>query len=129
MMAFVTAARIAHRQNGPQSVEAELFGQQTIERFRNRIADRPAAEMPWPEVSGANLGKWQSDDLPGPGSIFPSNNDLSILTPPGASRVYCVFNADCNSDVVIDAQDQCYGIQVKVCWNGTTCPNVGDACP
>ena len=123
MMAYVTAARITRQQNSSNTTEASLFAQETIERFRNRIAARlPTEEVPWP---GANVGTWQDDPLPVDGG----GSDSILQTPGRATRVYCVMKVDCNGNGTVTDPDDCYGVQVKVCWNGTQCPTPGqDTC-
>ena len=111
-MAFVTAARIVRQQGSGSFVEATSLAQETIEGFRNQIgAQANPADLPWP---GANVGTWQQ------GAPVPVSSGLS-----GATRVYCVFQADCNGDGDTDdvpLGGDCYAVHVKVCWDGTVCP-------
>ena len=128
-MALATAARIARQQDGAANAEASFLAQQTVERFRNRIAARPADQLPWPMPNAETnvndnswLGTWQDD----PPTLTRDPN--SITSSPGAERRYCVIKADCNADGDTTDPDDCYRIQVKVCWNGTPCPEVGTGC-
>jgi len=131
-MAFVAAARMNREQNNPQNAEAAGYAQQTIERFRSRIACSPAdiPASPWFDANcNATLPVgWQDDPLPpgnpgaGSESLLNSPNNVA----PNPLRRYCVTAADCDGDAAVG---DCYSIQVRVCWDGIVCPAVGAACP
>ena len=110
LMAFVTASRIARQRNSASTSEGGFFAQQTLERFRNDVS---VDANRLPGLSGAG---WQSHPLP-PAPVAGSNTE-SILNE-GAKRCYQVYPADCDG---VSGTGDCYGIQVKVCWNGTVCP-------
>lgn len=124
-MSFVAAARMTQAKNNPQNAEAADYAQQTIERFRSKIACKQPAD-PTAQWFDANCAAtlpvgWQDDPLPGGGGTE------SILAIPGAppARRYCVSPTnplDC-------AAGDCYTIQVRICWNGTACPAAGAPCP
>lgn len=109
MMAFVTAARISRASNPAGYAEASYYAQQTIEQFRNRVADQ--SSDPW---LSTNAGKgWQADLLPAP----PGKNDPILDASP--KRCYQV-NTACGG--------ACYQVDVQVCWTGASPPVLG-ACP
>lgn len=123
LMAFVTAARINRSQVSPETAEANLFGQQTLEGFYNRVAADDTF------FSALTLQQWQDDALPAGGGTE------SIRTM-GAARRYCVIPQDCDADGILAGagappEVDCYSVQVRVCWDGavaTACPIVGTAC-
>ena len=106
MLAFTTAKKTSVR--GAGVVEAADFAQQTIERFRNKIAcDDPdwfsaatcATILPAPA--------WTADSLPGsPGS-------LSMIGQ-GGSRQYRVTPSDCDGD---GTNGDCFQLDTKVAWS------------
>ena len=122
LMAFVTAARIGHAMDPRQQAEAALFGQETLERLRNRVGtDDPTfnpANPLFPSPASV-VSNWQEDPLlDAQGNLLPGSPD-SILGVDGrqAKRCYRMIKENC-AGVVGD----CYAVQVKVCWNGTLCP-------
>ena len=119
-MALATAARLSVAQSSPAIGEAMGFAQESVERPRNHVA---ADDMGW---FTSRVGSWQDDAL----SATPTGSE-SINQPPvkQAERRYCVVPADCDG---VGPTDDCYRVEVRVCWNGTTisnCPAPGTPCP
>jgi len=120
MMAFVTAARIGSQQSNPMMAEASGYAQQTLERFRNRVA----ANSPWP-ASEAD-GVWRTDALPAAGGTESMLNIGGVV----ARRCYRVTPEDCDgdglrADPVTPGEQDCYAVDAKVCWRdlaGCPCP-------
>lgn len=110
LMAFVSAARMVREESSPASVEAASYAQQTVERFRNKVA----TDDTW---LSTQAGVWGNDSLPG------SGGSESILTT-GASRRYCIKSV---SAANCGGLDGCFAIRAQVCWNGAACP-AGGAC-
>ena len=99
MAAFLTAMRISVR--GGSNTEAAGLVQQTLERFRNRVACDPGS---W--FGGANCGATPPpantpDPLVG-GALF------------GGTRVYTVTPEDC--DGVPGGPSNCLKVVAKVSW-------------
>ncbi len=111
MMAFVTAARINRTQSNPDMAEASGYAQQTVERFRNLVAN-DAAWAGW--ITTNADGAWHTDALPPPGS----GGTESILDK-GPKRCYRVTAEDVDGVAGTDA----YAVSAKVCWKDLTgCP-------
>lgn len=112
MMAFVTAARINRTQSNPDMAEASGYAQQTVERFRNLVAN----DAIWAGWIALNAdGAWHDDTLPGGGGTE------SIQQPAGtgAKRCYRVTPEDADGDGTTDS----YAVSAKVCWKDLTgCP-------
>lgn len=111
MMAFVTAARLARAQNSTRVAEATDFAQQTLERFRNRVATDDTAVFP--DLAGAG---WQIDPLPP--LPLPGTNSESLLWRTPTSRRYQVTSQDCDGD---GTAGDCYAVTVRVCWDDPLC--------
>jgi len=108
MMAFVTAARINSTQSNPEMTEASGYAQQTVERFRNLVAN----DATWSAWLVANAdGVWHNDALPPPSGL---PTDESILEK-GAKRCYRV-----TQETVVVPGDA-YAVSAKVCWKETGC--------
>jgi Tfp pilus assembly protein PilV len=105
LMAFVTAAQLSS-QVAPYKVEASHLAQQTLERFRNRIA----CDDDWFDAVTCN-GSPQS----GPHTI-PASSSITNL--PLAVRTY---NFAPGADVDGDGTFDYYTMQVTVCWNDPGC--------
>lgn len=88
-------------------VEAADFAQQTIERFRNKIA---CDDIDWfnaPDCTAAGLpAGWTADDLP------PATDTLSMLAQ-GGTRQYQIAEFDCDEDGQVG---DCYKVESKVSW-------------
>ena len=117
MIAFVTAAKMS-KHGGSAQAEAAFYAQQTVERFRNKVACRqPGEDAPganpanlpgdtWFDGNcqqGAPVG-WQDDALP--------NNAAPSITGLGAQREYEVVPVDIDGD----AQPDVYQVTSKVTW-------------
>lgn len=112
MLAFTTAKKVSVGSSG--TVEAADLAQQTIERFRNRIA----CDDPW--FAAANCGidptaltDWTVD--PDAGNIAnglpASPGSLSVIGQ-GGMRQYRVVAADCDGA----PGDECLKVETKVNW-------------
>jgi len=120
MGVFVAAARLHRVDGSPSAAEASAFGEQTMELFRNMVACDSAWFDPTTCGPGAGLpATWTDLPLPGGGGT-------ETMRGAGAVRRYCVTPREC--DGVAPAGD-CYTVRVTVCWDGTSCPAVGTACP
>ena len=106
MMAFITAARIQALQTNPHLAEADGLAEQTAERLRNLVA----ADLTLP------TGGWQSDPISGGGT-----ESISAM---GAVRRYRITPSDCDGDGIVagGGEQDCYAVNVRVCWDGTPCP-------
>ena len=108
MAAFVAAARMSRVQNSPTFAEASDYAEQTLERFRNRVATDDTTVFRNPPVAG-----WQSDPLP------PSaTTSESLLWKTPTSRKYRITAEDCDGD---GTAGDCYAVTVRVCWDDPTC--------
>ncbi len=107
MMAFVLAAMISKR-GGSNNVEAALFVQQSLERFRNHIACDDSWFNP-ASCAGTGVPAWTPDALP----AAPPGSSSSVL-PYGASRQYRVEPADCDG---VGGPGDCFKVTAKVDWN------------
>lgn len=124
MLALVAASRMMRRGDTPAIAEASGYAQQTIEKFRNMIAcDSPWFEQPGCAPNTAPGGmptNWVEDQLP---DRNPANTesflDLAAAIPKTARRCYRVRSRDCDAGA---SPDDCFEIEVKVCWNDGTCP-------
>ncbi len=122
MTAFVTAARLVKDQDNPVKLEATSYAQQTIERFRNRIA---CTDPEWfnsvdcTSTLGVNDGADPTDnnvtggiyDSP-PGDISPASNQYWAADPlvDEFGAPYAVGSAsilDADKDGTIDGK-RCY---------------------
>jgi hypothetical protein len=108
-MAFVAAARMRGEESNPATAEAAAYAQQTVERFRNRVACQGS---PWfdPACNPTLPAGWQSDPFVGGGGTE------SILTGP-ARRCYQVQPFDCDGD---GTDGDCLQMDVTVCWGDLT---------
>lgn len=118
MLAFVAASRMMRLGDTPAVAEASGYAQQTIERFRNMIA----CDSPWflagtcaprpnpPNLDGMPTG-WVADPLPAAAA-----GDTESILNFGARRCYRVAPRVCATT------DDCFEIEVKVCWNTSPCP-------
>jgi len=113
LMAYMAAARMLPPTSTEDSLEAGEFAQQTLEGIRNHVA---TDDNYFAMRAGAG---WQDDVLPAPSS------SQSILNA-GAERRFCVVAADCDG---VGGTGDCYAVSVKLCWDGTSCPAAGTACP
>lgn len=107
MLAFLMAVRLSKREVSNES-EAAFYAQQTLERFRNRIACDDDWFSSNPNCTGS--AQAQIDDPIPPGS--------PILRLPPASRHYTFQPEDCDGDGV---PGDCYRMTAKVCWNEPGC--------
>jgi len=118
MMAFITAARISHEQSSPSIAEAGGYAQETVERFRNRVAASQAQDPAFGDnwlTTTAGAG-WTNDPLPPPAS---GGTESILGMGTGAKRCYRLTAADCDG---VPGND-CYALEVKVCWKDLTgCP-------
>lgn len=112
MAGYTVAARLQRAHDDAASTEAMGYARQLLEEVRNRVA----ADDPWWAAQAAS--GWQSVPFAG--------NGTQTISGQGAARLSCVTAQDCDGDAVIG---DCYAMQVKVCWDGTACPAVGEACP
>ncbi len=117
MMAFVTAARIVGRGDSAAMLEASALAGDMLEDIRNQVA----ADSTW-FADRVNLG-WCDAPLP------PSTSTESVLGPPDAERRYRVVRVDCTGDGDTNDPQDCFSVDVRVCWNGTECPDAGAGCP
>ena len=107
MLAFTSAQKTSAGAVGV--VEASDFAQQTLERFRNKIA---CDDPDWFNASDCtvNFGGlpsvWTNDGLPA------SPGALSVIGQ-GATRQYRVTQADCDGD---GTQGDCLQVESKVAW-------------
>ncbi len=97
LLAFVTAVRISHGSN--LTDEAASLAQQTIDRFRSKIA----CDDSWYTSATCTAN-------PPTGSI--SDNDPAISLP-GGTRQYTVAQADCDGDGSVG---DCLLMNVTVTW-------------
>jgi len=108
MLAFMTAKKISVGAAGV--VEAANFAQQTVERFRNKIAcDDPDwfTAATCSTILPAVPPGWTTDALPG-------NPGLLSLIGQGGSRRYQVTPVDCDGD---GTPGDCFRVDVKVAWS------------
>ncbi len=136
LMAFVTAARLTAERDDPSIVEASGFAQQTIERFRNRIAcddvvwfDASCQPLDIPGRIQSAPGAWTPDPFVNSGGGNYPLGSLSILDVDGdgaydaaARRCYRAWQVDCDGD---GTDGDCYAFEAQVCWRdatGCTCP-------
>ncbi len=115
MFALVAAARMMRKGDTPATAEASGYAQQTIEKFRNMIA----CDSPWftPGTcapSGGMPTTLVSDPLPAAAA-----GDTESILHLGATRCYKVTSQDCDAGA---SPDDCFEIEVHVCWNGGACP-------
>ena len=103
MMAFVTATRISRA--SPTESAAVFLAQQTIERFRNRVA----CDDPW--YDGPPNCDPDPANLPGLGTPDPIPAS-SLLATYGGERTYRVTRSDCAGGVGFD----CLEVETKVTW-------------
>ncbi|MBI3322041.1 MAG: prepilin-type N-terminal cleavage/methylation domain-containing protein [Candidatus Omnitrophica bacterium] len=114
MAAFVAAARMSRAHDNPGFSEANLYAQQTVERFRNLIA----CGSPWfdpvtCQPSAALPIAWTTHVLPAGGGTE------SILHTP-ARRCYRVTPQDCDG---VGGAGDCFSMEARVCWKDLTgCP-------
>lgn len=113
MLAFVTAKKVSTGAAG--AVEAADFAQQTIERFRNKIAcDDPS----WFDAatcrSGAGLPTAWTKDPAGAGTGLPDSPGLLSMIGQGGDRQYKVTPVDCDGDGTIG---DCFQVDTKVAWS------------
>ena len=118
--AFVAAGRMMSAQDSMATAEAATLAQETLDRFRNRVACDDWFNQPGCAINPAVLNTWTDDPLPG------GAGTESIQSPPGAQRRYCLQSADCDG---VAGPGDCLNVQVRVCWGGTVCPSVGGSCP
>ncbi len=111
MMAFVTAARIARRQNAVAMAEATGYAESTLERLRNHVA---VDETLLP-TRAASPDTWWCDNLPAPAA----GGSESILNL-NATRAYRVRVEDCDG---VAGSEACFALQVRVCWSDPGCPS------
>lgn len=105
LMAYVTASRMLQGALHPDLAEANILAQQTIERFRNRVA----ADDGW--LASRVPRGWRKHAI-----SFSSGTESIRTLGAGARRCYRVRNCP-------PALGNCYAMQVKVCWNDLTgCP-------
>ena len=100
MTSFLAAVRISEK--GAGLVEAANYGQQTLERLRNKIACGEGTPGEWfsPACAPAVLPNNQADPLP-PGALY------------GGSRTYTVTSQDCDG---VGGAGDCFKVVVKVAW-------------
>ena len=108
MTAFVTAVNISlgFRGRGPiNQAKAAAFNQQTLERFRNKIACRQASE--------SSADTWYDASC----AAAPPPGDQQDPLPPGAlpagSRQYTVTPLDCDG---VMGSEACLQMRAKVQW-------------
>lgn len=127
--AFLAAGRMLKEQNVSAFAEASAYAQQTLERHRNEIACNPAGTPgEWFDANCVYVGPttWQDDpftDADGNPYAGGTESIFSNAPPPGVQRRYCATPFNCAG-----AAGDCLKVQVRVCWNGTACPTVGDPC-
>ena len=113
MTAFLSATKVSKVSS--EEAGSAAYAQQTIERFRNKIACRQSTELAtdtWfdsacaPAVPSTALSpSWETD------------GDLSGSGLPGATRQYQVVAVDCNGDSdASDGIDDCLQVTSKVHW-------------
>jgi len=95
LMAFATSAKFA-TQVAPNRAEAAALAQQTLDRFRNFVAEGDPWLAPTP---------WTDDAIP--------TGPLPSIANFGPSRQYKVDPLDCDGD---GTPGDCYQVQVKVQW-------------
>jgi prepilin-type N-terminal cleavage/methylation domain-containing protein len=121
MTASVGAGRIARlRGEGPDYTEAVGCAQESLEWYRNAVAADDT------RLKTDATGLWKA------GTALSScgSGTESIQFEPGSppvtpAHVWCLQPQDC--DLVNGAGD-CYSMQVRVCWDGDTCPSPGTPC-
>ena len=103
MMAFVMSKKVSA--NAAGRVEAADLAQQTLERFRNRVACDDAWFNPSTCVSGPGLpAGWTSD-------VLPVSSSLLVQ---GGTRQYRVTPKDCDGD---GATGDCFQVESRVTWS------------
>ena len=104
LMAFLMSARIS--QTSSSTVEAASLAQQTIERFRNRVA---CDDGTWytNDSNCAPVAQNSTDPMPG-GAVQPS---IQM----NATRTYQATPQDCDGDGAMD----CQLMKVTVSWPGS----------
>ena len=111
MLAFVTAKKTSVGAAGV--VEAADFAQQTIERFRNKIAcDDPdwfSAATCVTTLPAVPPG-WTTDALP----VNPGPLSMIGQVGPGQGRQYQVTPFDCDGD---GTSGDCFQVDTKVAWS------------
>lgn len=108
MLAFLMSAMLAQRHT-PNQAEGVFYAQQTIDRFRNRMA----CDDPW--FAGSANCSFQTPLRDQRDDIKPDTSPL--LRAPGGSRRYTVQPVDLDRDGFTDY----YQMTVKVCWNDASC--------
>jgi hypothetical protein len=113
MLAFTTAEKVSVGASG--AVEAADFAQQTIERFRNRIA---CDDEEWFDpatcqaVASAAMTGWTFDPVDATDGLPDSPGTLSMIGQ-GGSRQYKVTEVDCDGDDIVG---DCLQVEAKVTW-------------
>ena len=123
LMAFVAAAKMTDRQSNPATEEAMDYAQQVLEQLRNAVDVNPRPNATFAALAG--LG-WIDALFPVPPGQAGTETiqNMSGSPPVSPKRKFCVKPQTCGGAV-----GDCYSVLVKVCWNGTTCPANGSACP
>ena len=120
MTAFLTATRVSKVSSEEMGTAA--YAQQTIERFRNKVACRQSTEDP--TSSASTTPTWFDSacapavpsSAQGPDN-WETDGDLSGSGIPGATRQYQVVAVDCNGDsVASNSIDDCLQVTSTVHW-------------
>ena len=108
MTAFLTATRVSKVSS--EEAGSAAYAQQTIERFRNKIACRQSTES-------ATDTWFDSACAPAAPLGLVTDGDLSGSGIPGATRQYQVVAVDCNEDGdASDGIDDCLQVTSNVHW-------------
>ncbi len=127
MMAFVAADKMMRTRTNPALAEAAAYGQQTMERYRNKIRCGPAEIPDLPDwfdtvtcAPTANLPTtWTNDPIT---TQVGNTGSESISKLGGLKRCYQVVqNKKCGTGDPLVAD--CYSLEARVCWdNDAVCP-------
>lgn len=106
MSAFVAALNIALGWKGPVlQAKAAAFTQQTLERFRNKIACRQSSE--------SSADTWYDASCAAAPPSGPQPDPLPSGALPAGSRQYTVTPVDCDG---VGGSGDCLQVRVKVQW-------------
>ena len=114
MLALTTSKKVSMRAAGV--VEAAGFAQQTIERFRNKIAcDDPNWFTAATCQAGAGLPTiWTNDPADSAGDGLPNSPGPLSMIGQGGRRQYRVTSLDCDGDGM---SGDCFQVDTKVTWS------------
>ena len=114
MLALTTSKKVSMRAAGV--VEAAGFAQQTIERFRNKIAcDDPDWFTAATCRAGAGLPtSWTNDPADSAVDGLPDSPGPLSMIGQGGRRQYRVTSLDCDGD---GASGDCFQVDTKVAWS------------